>query len=52
MSPLTYLLEISPARVQVLSRSGRVLEEIRGADALERAERLRASIEAGRGGKA
>jgi hypothetical protein len=49
--PLTLLLEIGPTHVQILSRSGRVLEEFRGADALERAERLRASIEAGRARK-
>lgn len=46
--PLTYLLEVSPTHVQVLSRSGAVLEEVTGADALERAERLRESIERGR----
>lgn len=49
--PLTYLLEVSPTRVQVLTRSGRVIDDLQGPDALERAEAQRALIEAGlRGG--
>lgn len=50
--PLTYLLEVSPTRVQVLTRSGKVLDDLQGPDAIERAEAQRALIEAGLRGDA
>lgn len=52
MEPLTYLLEVSPTHVQVLTRSGKVLDDLQGPDALERAETQRALIEAGLRGSA